>query len=69
MKQTIAELACLGLLLIGTAGVVVGLFVGDHLQLEITSLFAAVVAAACIAKSLLPEAPATGAEEFLLPPS
>ena len=71
MKQTMAELACLGLLLMGTAGVVMGLFVGNHLQIQITSLFAVVVVAACIAKSLLPTVPAgvNVSEEFLLPPS
>lgn len=71
MKHTMADFACLGLLLMGTAGVVAGLFVGDHLQLQITSLFAVVVVAACIAKSLLPALPAAanGSEVFLLPPS
>lgn len=54
MKQMIAELSCLGLLLIGTAGIVTSLFVGPRAQLPITSLFALVMISACVAKMLLP---------------
>ncbi len=54
MKQLMAELACLGLLLMGTAGIVTGLFVGSRAQLPITSLFSLVMISACVAKMLLP---------------
>jgi hypothetical protein len=54
MKQTMAELSCLGLLLMGTAGVVTSLFVSvPERQLEIISSFAIVMLAACVAKSFL----------------
>jgi hypothetical protein len=57
MKRTLVEFACLGLLLMGTAGIVMSLFVKAHAQqLEIVSSFAVVILAACIAKSFLPAA-------------
>jgi hypothetical protein len=63
MKQTFAEFACLGLLLIGTAGVVMSLFVQTPgRQLAVLSLFAVVILTACIAKWFIPAAePVTGA--------
>lgn len=55
MKHTFAELSCIALLWIGTAGIVASLYIdGTHaMQLQSLCEFAAVIALGCVAKILI----------------
>jgi hypothetical protein len=58
MKHSFAELSCIALLWVGTAGVVASLYIGNTQAAQIGSLcaFASVIATGCIAKMLFAHA-------------
>jgi len=63
MKNNFAELSCVALLWVGTAGVVASLYIGHTTAPQIESLcaFAAVIAMGCIAKMFAARAADQGA--------